>query len=661
MKKKMKKQMMIILCALFALMQCIGLEASEQFGSNIDEANTNTSMTDEEAMSFEAGVVLVTIKHEESAIDRTFSAEDFPNVNIESIEYVTPLMEEKKGLFDWENYRQILKINLTDKEPQAVLDAIDILSQNVLVESAKPNWIIPLYYGDERGVEITEPGLLDFDEGLLAAAQLQATVNAVTPNDKYYVDQYALKITGINKAWTYSTGSSNIKVGVLDSGISTSDFYYNGKTGENLINGYDFVKDEVVKHSSIDPHGTEVAGIIGAVGNNGVSISGINWRVSMVNLRIADINEENKVATSPYYIGKAVMYAAQNGIKVLNISYAIPESGRSEYVTCFDNYAGLVVLGAGNDGRDINGTVPIMADCENVIVVASTNKEDRLSEFSNYGSKAVQLAAPGEEIYTVKENSDTAAIPVSGTSFSTPMVTGTAALMMSVDDTAPMYQIKRNILESVDKLDSLKGKTSTGGRLNGLNAVEAVINQQKYNYKVLIGYKNNPRSVNMFEARCSYQPFYIHYDGAIKNVSNVYCTDGMEEGEATSSIIEISETGGFDYNSKILVELKFSSPAFSDTSSAYYSKFLKPVISKLTSNGDYEPTPVTEIILMGDIDGNGKIESADSLKILQNVVELSKLTENQKIAADVNGDGEITAADANKILQYVTENVHSFW
>ena len=130
----------------------------------------------------------------------------------------------------------------------------------------------------------------------------------------------------------------------------------------------------------------------------------------------------------------------------------------------------MVVAAAGNEGRlaDSFPEYPAAFDLPNVISVAATDRSDRLVEFSNYGAESVDLAAPGDDIYsTVPSVSDSSGYAAfSGTSMAAPFVAGAAALYLTKNPQATVDQVRAALLESVDPLPTLAGKTVTGGRLN---------------------------------------------------------------------------------------------------------------------------------------------------------------------------------------------------
>jgi hypothetical protein len=299
------------------------------------------------------------------------------------------------------------------------------------------------------------------------------------------------------EAWAVSTGSRSVIVGVLDTGISYSnlDLKENiwsnpGETGQDRsgndkstngidddgngyvddFRGWDFVgndNDPMDEHG----HGTHVAGTIGAVGNNGIGVAGVNWQVSLVPLQIFDSSGSGDLSGAM----AALEYATRMGFPITNNSW-----GGGEFTQAFEDLlkanrdaGSLFVAAAGNDGsnNDTTPTYPASFQVENVISVAASDPLDQLANFSNYGKNTVHLAAPGVNIFSTYWDSDY--YYESGTSMAAPHVAGAAALIKSVWPNLNYQQIKNKIIETVDVIynPSFEDKTMTGGRLNLAAAV----------------------------------------------------------------------------------------------------------------------------------------------------------------------------------------------
>lgn len=325
----------------------------------------------------------------------------------------------------------------------------------------------------------------------------QATMSAINVNDPVYsqagVNTYFQTQTKMKYAWSIKYNCSNTLVGVIDTGVDythpdlAEQIYLSTKETpgdgiDNDLNGYvDDTKGWNFGDDNNDPkdqtyHGTHVAGIIGAKGNNGVGVSGVCWQSKILPLRV----EDSLGVIYSSAIVESIHYGINAGVKIFNISLGTSSSSLSirNAITLAEGYQILVVAAAGNDTEDIDISpmYPAAFTNANIISVASSNSLDGMSYFSNYGVKGVDLAAPGSDIWstvpvikTFAMNSDGVAASyakLSGTSMSAPHVAGGAALLWSLAPELSMAQVKARILLGVDPIASMSGDTLTGGRSN---------------------------------------------------------------------------------------------------------------------------------------------------------------------------------------------------
>ena len=332
-------------------------------------------------------------------------------------------------------------------------------------------------------------------------------LSSLTPNDPYFSSlQWSLQNTGQTidgsvgnvgadidapKTWDLTTGSNTVVVAVIDSGVDylhpdlSANMWNNSKEiPDNGIdddnNGYiDDVRGWNFFSTNNDPmdgntkdetyHGTHCAGIIGAVGNNSIGISGVNWNVKIMPLRIS--SAAGSSITSDEIL--AINYASANGANVISNSWG--GTGYSQALKdAIDNSSAVVVCAAGNEGQnnEEKHSYPSDYTSENIISVAATDNKDQLASWSNYGIKSVDLAAPGVDIYSTKKNSSYQYM--SGTSMATPVVSGVAALVKAKNPLLTNLQIKSAIINNVDAKISLSKKVRTGGRVNAYKAVNSV-------------------------------------------------------------------------------------------------------------------------------------------------------------------------------------------
>jgi len=291
-----------------------------------------------------------------------------------------------------------------------------------------------------------------------------------------------------DKAWAKQKGSKSIVVAVIDTGVDYThkDLAFNiwrnphqavngvNVFGDNItgdVVGWDFVHNDNLPFDD-NEHGTHCAGVIGAVGNDGVGISGINQRVSIMPVKFLSGEGSGDTASAV----KAIDYAISRGAKVLSNSWGGKgddgTNGALKDAVSRAQAAGvLFVAAAGNDGtnNDSDPTFPASYNLDNMVVVAATDERDGLAYFSNTGPKSVHVGAPGTNVYSTVPGNKYAKL--SGTSMACPHVAGEAALIWAQYPNANYQEIKRRILSSGDSIGSLNGKTLTGKRINVLNAL----------------------------------------------------------------------------------------------------------------------------------------------------------------------------------------------
>ena len=318
------------------------------------------------------------------------------------------------------------------------------------------------------------------------------------PNDPKFSQLYGLHNTGQTggtadcdidalETWEYFTGSNEMVIAVIDTGVDykhpdlAANMWHN--TGEIPGNGIDddgngYVDDYYgydFRNNDGDPwddhsHGTHCAGTIGAVGNNGIGVVGVNQNVKIMSLKFLSAYGSGSYADAV----SAIIYASKNGAKISSNSWG--GGGYSLALKLAIEYAKtkgcLFVAAAGNSAAnsDVSPLYPAAYNCSNIISVAATDHKDNLAWFSNYGPTSVDLAAPGVYILSTLPNNSYG--KYSGTSMATPHVGGACALVWGQQPQLTLYQIKQLILDSVDPISALNGKSVTGGRLNVYNAIK---------------------------------------------------------------------------------------------------------------------------------------------------------------------------------------------
>lgn len=310
---------------------------------------------------------------------------------------------------------EALGVRVVDVAGKDVALAAQLLQASPLVEYAEPDYVV--------------------------------SADAITPNDPSYSGQWGPAAMQAPAAWSISTGSSSVVIAIIDTGVDLPNLEFAGK----IVAGCDFVnRDDSAQDD--EGHGTHVAGIAAAIGNNSSHMAGISWGARVMPLKV--LSASGRGSTSA--ISAAIIYAADHGAKVINLSLGGP--GYSSTLERAVNYAvarGVVVVAsAGNNG---NSTPNYPAAYANAIAVAATNSSNLRASFSNYGSY-VDLAAPGYDIASLRVGTGT--VRYNGTSMASPHVAGAAAIVAGVLGSGASVASIRSVLESTAQ------DLGTGGRDN---------------------------------------------------------------------------------------------------------------------------------------------------------------------------------------------------
>jgi len=365
-----------------------------------------------------------------------------------------------------------------------------------------------LLAADLWGPEAATPG---FSEPLMSPAWQAALPSAeilptALPDDPSFQLEWGLLNSGQHAglpgndiaaagAWNFTTGSRQVVVAVIDSGIDLThpdlvanlwvnageipgDGIDNDRNGFiDDVHGWDFVDHDAVPQDGFG-HGTHVAGIIGAVGNNGSGVTGVNWQVSIMALRIQDDRGAGTTSAVLAALRYATMMRRDHGIMIVasNNSWEAPAgySGVMEQVIREHGEAGITfVSAAGNNGTntDLTPKYPGGYDLPNVINVASLTPHGGLAASSNYGATSVDVAAPGTVIHSTHKDGTYATL--SGTSMAAPHVTGVVALLAAAKPGLSVAETRAAILGTATPLESLSGKVASG-RLNAWAALASL-------------------------------------------------------------------------------------------------------------------------------------------------------------------------------------------
>ncbi len=359
--------------------------------------------------------------------------------------------------------------------PEALKSKIRELEQTGLFEYVEPDWIVHAQDlpTDSRFVDGTLWGLRNTGQ---SGGTAGVDVNAVP-------------------AWSITTGSSNVVVAVIDSGVRythqdlAANMWVN--TGEIPGNGIDddgngYI-DDVHGINAItgsgnpmddNDHGTHVAGTIAATANNSGGHVGVAYGVRIMALKFLGADGSGTLSDAI----ECIEYATAHGAKITNNSWGGGGFSQALFnaIQTANQAGSLFVAAAGNESNnsDSNPSYPASYNLPNVISVAAIDRNGQLANFSNFGATSVDLAAPGVSIYSCTATSNSSYSSFNGTSMASPHVAGVAALLLSQFPAATIQELRSRLLSTTVPMASLAGKMVTGGRVNAQAALAVSANGQ---------------------------------------------------------------------------------------------------------------------------------------------------------------------------------------
>lgn len=329
----------------------------------------------------------------------------------------------------------------------------------------------------------------------------------VSTNDPYYDKLWAIENSGqevnykegvpdadmdINEAWDISDGDENIIVAILDTGVDythsdLSDNMWRGlakhgldfAANDNGDNDDDPMPDEPYNENG-HYHGTHVAGIIGAVGNNSIGISGVAQNVQIMALKVFRPNGygySSDIMEALDYVSQRV--DAGDNIVAINASYGgggTQGDSTSRAIESLGDKGVVFCAAAGNSSLNIDNdpVYPASYDAPNIIAIAASDQDDNLASFSNYGKNSVDIAAPGTNILSTYPENRYAYLQ--GTSMATPNIVGSIVLLAAQNPNASAVELKNKLLDGVDVKPIFTDKTVTDGRVNTYIALGGIVN-----------------------------------------------------------------------------------------------------------------------------------------------------------------------------------------
>ena len=655
----------------FFLSAILTVNATVAYGAVTADANYNTLKTDCNDISLDENFcddsVIVVLKNEKSMELDTYHVSDFSEVNPKYIrdltsdtvdtiqnEYISvhnefvSIVSDNDTVFlsdelgqqaldsidenikdEYSDFHQTLCITLNKHDKQNVLDAIETLQKRNDVLYAEPNYCITL-----DSTDVT--------------------------NDEYVSEQWALDKINLPDAWKITTGSKSVKVGVIDSGIKADHPDLKDNVDCELSKSFVEGTDDSDALEDVFGHGTHVAGIIGAVGNNSIGVSGTCWNVDLVSLKVLDDNgvcgnSNDKISG----VINAINYAKANNINILHFSIALVVPKSKAFEETINNYPGLFVCAAGNELFNIDTAgqkrriYPSIYTSDNIVSVAASNSNDKIwyvekfQQGSNYGIVSVDLAAPGADIYSTYTAENKAYTNMSGTSMATPYVTGVAALIQSKYQNISTKATKKAILDGVDKSSYWSKYVKTGGRLNAYNALKSA-----GDCKFTIQYDKNGGSGNNMPSTT------VTYGVSTKISLNTYQSPSDEKlfagwyanRKSDNKWLYQNESGKLGWYKEGSQPSGYTKSIYRDGVTVAHTSSVKNdtivMYAYWIKKGD---------VLKGDVNLDGAITIDDAVLVQKYINNMCTFSDIQKYAADVNSDGVINIYDATEIQKIIAK------
>ena len=290
----------------------------------------------------------------------------------------------------------------------------------------------------------------------------------LAPDDPYYESrQYCHQRMDSQGAWDVTTGSPGVVVAIVDTGVNGTHQEFSGR----MVAGYDYINNRPLmgtEDSDGAGHGTHVAGIVAATGNNGIGVAGLDWQCGIMPVKV--LSDEGY--GSDVGVAQGIQFAVDNGADIINMSLGGP--GYAQVMQDAINHANdngvLVVVSMGNDAMKLPS---YPAACQGVIAVGSTDGNDLVSGFSTRGNH-ISVSAPGCSIFSTYIGGSSSYRTLSGTSMSSPQVSGLASLLMGLNPGWAPSRVRSVIENTADDIDQPGFDINSGyGRINCASAVNS--------------------------------------------------------------------------------------------------------------------------------------------------------------------------------------------
>ncbi len=480
----------------------------------------------------------------------------------------------------------------------SVEEAVNRYKNHGKVEYIEPDYIV-------EALEVPDDPMFDQLWGLLNTGQTGGTPDADIDADD---------------AWNVGTGTHDVLVGVVDTGVDYNHTDLAANTWTNPgeiagngvdddgngfiddIKGWDFYNDD---NDPIDDngHGSHCSGTIGAVGNNGIGVAGVNWSVKIAGIKFLSSGGSGYTSDAI----DAINYGVTIGCKVLSNSWGGGGYSAAMEDAIQDAYdAGILfAAAAGNSSTntDLSPHYPSSYDVGNVVSVAATDHNDELASFSNYGLTSVDLGAPGVNILSTLPGNSYGEL--SGTSMATPHVAGVAALIWSLYPGMTVDLVKTRLLTMADPVPDLAGRCVTGARLNAFMSIAEPDSTPPDAITDLAAFDPGSNTMSLSwtatgdDGSVGTASYYdVRYSTSAITEANFYSADraGNEPDPQPSGSLEEMEVGGLDFSTTYYFAVK----AFDEFGNASPISNLAMGTTLGAPDIAASPTSFTESLLTGE-------------------------------------------------------------
>ncbi|MEO8071734.1 MAG: S8 family serine peptidase [Acidobacteriota bacterium] len=544
-----------------------------------------------------------------------------------------------------------------------------------------------------------------------------------TPNDSQFGTLYGMQKISAPLAWDLTTGSSAVVVADIDTGLkythedlaanawrNPGEIPNNGidDDGNGFIDdyyGYDFFYNDSDPIDDAGGHGTHTAGTIGAVGNNSVGVTGVNWNVKIMAIKIYSPNGTDSTSAMLVNAYNYIRMMKNRGvnIRVTNNSYGGCneacgfDQATKDALDAMGNAGILNVFAAGNSNQNNDATpfYPASYASPNLLAVAASDSNDNKASFSSIGATSVDVAAPGVGVLSTYNSSNTSYITFSGTSMATPHTAGAAALLSAYNPNLSPASLKATLMNTVDVLPQWTGLVKSGGRINVARALQ---NQTVCTFNLSQNYISlNESNGGSFTVNVT-APTNCDYS-AVSNVNWISVTNGnpgsgngtvsftvqagLPDGQRIGTITIGDKTftviQGTPYTRKVDIVLDFDGDRKTDYS-AIQNVSGGMLWNNFTSSGGYSSVNfgsfADDIPVPNDFDGDTRTDIAvwrnsnGTFYVLRSSdntftgVQFGQSGDDPNVTQDFDGDGKadfaVTRAQNGTLVWYILRSRYGF-